>query len=196
MTGLLIIVLGIIIYVILIYNGIIKAIEQVKNAEKEISIQLDRRGKVFDSLINTVKKYMEHEKGVLTEIVKLRSQIKELKEKNGNPKEIKEKEEELSKIINSGALTNGLNILVENYPDLKASNNMLQLQEEIVSTENKLSYAKQAYNDAIQYLEIKRKTFPNNIIVKYFPQLQEKFEYWELPKEKIEQEEERRVTFD
>ena len=129
MTGLIITIalLGLIFYY---YNRIISMREAVISSETEISVQLDRRGKVFDSLLATVKKYLSHESEVFTKITELRTQTQ-----SANTKEAKAAEDELSKIVSSGAI----NVAVENYPELKSDTIMANLQEEIVSTENKLS---------------------------------------------------------
>lgn len=182
-----------VLWLVLSYNKFIQMIEAVTNSEKEISVQLDRRGKVFDSLISTVKRYMEHEEGVLAKVVELRSQAQ-----SGDPlKDGKahQAEDELSKIISSGELTSSLNLTMEAYPDLKASQNMVQLQEEIVSTENKLSFAKKALNNAIEAYNVKKKSLPDLILPKMFSGLDKEFDYWALSDEGVKQAEERRVEF-
>jgi len=193
MTIFLGIILAIVLYVIYTYNRIITLKQRVINSKKDISIQLDRRGKVFDSLINTVKKAMDYEKSTLKEIVELRQKAINLK--GVDEKQQKEIEDQLSKIIASGQLSSSINMTMEAYPELKANDNMKQLQEEIVSTENKLSYAKQGYNAAVEEFNATVQSFPANIIVDKFD-LNEEFEYWDIPEEKIQQEEDRRVSFD
>lgn len=188
------IVLGIIavliIWLIMGYNKFIAQIEAVTNSEKEISVQLDRRGKVFDSLISTVKKYMEHEEGVLAKVTELRSQTQ-----SSDPKVAEQAQNELSNIVASGELSKGLNITMEAYPDLKASNNMMQLQEEIVSTENKLNFAKKAFNNNVENYNKMRKSFPSLIIPKVISSVDKEFEYWSLSEEDIKTQEEKRVEF-
>ncbi len=188
------IVLGIIavliIWLIMGYNKFIAQIEAVTNSEKEISVQLDRRGKVFDSLISTVKKYMEHEEGVLAKVTELRSQTQ-----SSDPKVAEQAQNELSNIVASGELSKGLNITMEAYPDLKASNNMMQLQEEIVSTENKLNFAKKAFNNNFENYNKMRKSFPSLIIPKVISSVDKEFEYWSLSEEDVKAQEEKRVEF-
>ncbi len=188
------IVLGIIavliIWLIMGYNKFIAQIEAVTNSEKEISVQLDRRGKVFDSLISTVKKYMEHEEGVLAKVTELRSQTQ-----SSDPKIAEQAQNELSNIVASGELSKGLNITMEAYPDLKASNNMMQLQEEIVSTENKLNFAKKAFNNNVENYNKMRKSFPSLIIPKVISSVDKEFEYWSLSEEDVKTQEEKRVEF-
>lgn len=171
------------------YNGFVKLIEAAKNSNKEIDIQLDARGKKFDSLVNAVKKYMSHEMEVFTKISELRTQGA----KGGA--EGKKAEEDLSKIVNSGELKSSINIAVESYPDLKSNENMLQLQEEIVAVENKLTFAKKAYNNAVENYSIKKASMPDLFIPKIFSSLDQEFEYWSLSEEAIQEEEARRVSF-
>lgn len=186
---LLVVVLFIIFWLFAGYNSFVKLIESVKNSNKEIDIQLDARGKKFDSLVNAVKKYMSHEMDVFTKISELRTQG----EKGGA--EGKKAEEDLSKIVNSGELKSSINIAVESYPDLKSNANMLQLQEEIVAVENKLTFAKKAYNNSIEKYNVKKASLPDLFIPKIFTSLDQDFEYWSLSEEAIEEEEARRVSF-
>jgi len=177
------------------YNKIVSAKEMVVNMKSQISIQLDRRGKVFDSLINSVKKAMDYEKTTLKDIISLREKSLNI---SGDPLSNKEKqdiEDQISEQILNGQFTKSFNMTVEAYPELKANDNLLQLQEEIVSTENKLSYAKQAFNDSLERYNALVSSVPYNIIVKYFPDLKKEFNYWKLKKEEVKVEEEKRVQF-
>jgi LemA protein len=135
------VVLGL--YVIGTYNKLIGMIETVNNNKKQIDIQLDRRFKVFQSLIDTVKKYMDYEQTTLKDVVALRNQA-QAAHAGGDEAARMDAENGISKIASN------LNVVFENYPDLKANQNVLQLQEEIVNTENKLTFAKQALNDSIE----------------------------------------------
>ncbi len=174
-------------YVVMVYNALIALIEAVRNNEKQIDIQLDRRYKVFESLIEVVKKYMDYEKSTLKEVVALRNQAQSAK--GGGDQEARMASE--NKI--SGILS-GLNVVFEQYPDLKANQNALQLQEEIVSTENKLAYAKQAFNDSIERYNAKKKSFFPAMVVSIFAsKLDFKFTYWQLGEEKVKQQEEYKV---
>lgn len=170
------------------YNNFVKLIEAVKNSEKEISIQLDRRGKVFDSLIATVNKHMTHESEVFTRVTALRAKTLD---PNLSPADVKSAEQDLSKMVTSGAL----NIAVESYPELKSNENMMQLQEEIVSTENKLTFSKKAFNNAIESYNIAKGSFPKLIIPKMISGVNQSFEYWGLGEEEIKTQEAARVTF-
>ncbi|MGL6036576.1 MAG: LemA family protein [Legionella sp.] len=187
--GLLIIAALLFFYAISIYNALIRLIEAINNNKKQIDIQLDRRYKVFQSLIETVNKYMDYEKTTLKDVVALRNQAQAAKAAGDEPARI-EAENGISKIAA------GINVVFEQYPDLKASQNVLQLQEEIVNTENKLAYAKQAYNDGVERYYAKKKSFFEAIIVSFFPDaLNKEFVYWGLPEEQIQAREDYTVTF-
>lgn len=190
---LLIIAAVFVIWIILSYNKFIQMIEAITNSEKEIGVQLDRRGKVFDSLISTVNRYMEHEEGVFARVTELRNKAKQGNAVNDDS--VHKAEDELSKIVSSGELTSSLNLTMEAYPELKANENMQQLQEEIVSTENKLTFAKKAYNNAIEVYNVKKKSIPDLFVVKMMTSLDRDFEYWSLNEEEAKEAENRRVSF-
>ncbi|HCU05380.1 MAG TPA: LemA family protein [Coxiellaceae bacterium] len=173
-----IIVLGL----IALYNKLVNQIEIVRNNQKQIDIQLDRRFKVFESLINVVKKYMDYEQTTLKDVVALRNQA-QIAQQSGDEKSRMAAEDSISKIAGN------LNVVFEQYPNLKADQNALQLQEEIVSTENKLAYAKQAFNDSIERYNVAKKVFPANIVVTMFSSLNCAFVYWGLSDEKIAEQE-------
>jgi LemA protein len=189
LIGFFIIIVLFFFWVIGTYNKLIGLIEAINNNKKQIDIQLDRRFKVFQSLIESVKKYMDYEQTTLKDVVALRNQAQGARESGDEQGRIKA-EEGISHIVS------GLNVVMEQYPDLKASQNVLQLQEEIVNTENKLSYAKQAYNDGIERYEAKKKSFFESMIVSMFPaKLDKQFEYWSLPEDRIRSREEYTVKF-
>lgn len=172
------------------YNALVSKKEAVITDEKGIAIQLDERNKLFDSLIATVKEYMNHEKGTFAEIVKLRNQVKAGGSDMHNP-EVHKAEEKLSEIVASG----GISLTMEDYPELKSSQNMLQLQESIETIERKLANSKKAFNMSIEDYNAYAQGLPGLWIIKMFPNLKHKFERWELSKEKIEAAEERVVSF-
>ncbi|MFC3908661.1 LemA family protein [Legionella dresdenensis] len=175
--------------VIGVYNALIALIEAIYNNQRQIDIQLDRRYKVFESLIETVKKYMDYEKTTLKEVVELRNRA-QMAKVAGDEKERIAAENQISQIAA------GLSVTFEQYPDLKANQNVLQLQEEIVNTENKLSYAKQAYNDSIERYYAKKKSFFEALVVNmYAAKLDKQFEYWSLPAEQIQAREDYTVKF-
>lgn len=170
-------------YVVLTYNNLIALIEAIKNNQRQIDIQLDRRFKVFESLINVVKKYMDYEQTTLKDVVALRNQAQQA-HASGDEKTRIAAEDKISQVASS------LNIVFERYPELKANQNCLQLQEEIVSTENKLAYAKQSYNDGIENYNATKKSFFASMIVSMFKgKLDFDFPYWRLSDEKIAEQE-------
>lgn len=169
-------------YVIFLYNRLVSVRESVRNDLKQIDIQLDRRYKVFESLISAVSKYMKYEETVLKDVVSLRSQAQSAKE-SGDVENRVAAENAISRIAG------GLNVMVEAYPDLKASNNVGQLMEEIVSTENKLSFAKQAYNDGSERFNAIILSFPANMIIGVFGDQFKAFVYWQLDKKDAQSKE-------
>jgi len=170
----LVVIALLIFWVISVYNTLIALIEAINNNKRQIDIQLDRRYKVFESLIEVVKKYMDYEKTTLKDVVALRNQAQAAKA-SGDDQARMEAENGISKIAS------GLQLVFEQYPDLKANQNAMQLQEEVVNTENKLAYAKQALNDAIERYEAKKKSFFESMVVNCFSsKLDKAFEYWGL----------------
>lgn len=159
-------------YVVTIYNKLIGQIEAINNNKKQIDIQLDRRFKVFQSLIEVVKKYMDYEQTTLKDVVALRGQA-QAAHSSGDEAGRMAAENGISKIAT------GLNLVFEQYPDLKANQNVMQLQEEIVNTENKLTFAKQSFNDSIERFNATKKSFFESLIVTFFASKVDKsFEYW------------------
>lgn len=172
LTILIIILALLFIGIIAIYNKLIRQIEEINNNKKQIDIQLDRRYKVYESLIEVVKKYMDYEQTTLKDVVALRNQAQTATQK-GDEKTRMTAEDAISKIGSN------LNLVFERYPDLKADKNALQLQEEIVNTENKLTFSKQAFNDSIEKYEATRKSFFQAMIVSLFSsKLLKQFDYW------------------
>lgn len=182
-----VIAIAIFLWIIGIYNRLIRFIEAIQNNKRQIDIQLDRRMKVFQSLINVVKKYMDYEQTTLKDIVKLRNQAQTAIE-TGDEKTRMQAENKISQIAR------GINVVFENYPDLKADKNAMQLQEEIVNTENKLAFAKQAYNDSIERYNAEKKSFVQSMVVNMFKTALDKtFEYWAITDDKRESAEDYRV---
>ena len=168
MSGLIIVIIVIavvVMFVISIYNSLVQLRNRVKNAWSQIDVQLKRRHDLIPNLIETVKGYMKHEREIMENITKYRSQAMEA----GSVGE-KAKAEGLL----SGALGQ-LRIQVENYTDLKANTNFLSLQEELTSTENKISFSRQSYNDQVLFYNNKIQMFPSNIIAGMFKFIEEEF---------------------
>jgi LemA protein len=153
------------IFVVSIYNSLVRLRNQVRNAWSQIDVQLKRRHDLIPNLIETVKGYMTHEKETLENITKARTQAV-----NANGPADQAKAE--------GMLDNALSkffLVVENYPDLKANQNFLALQEELTSTENKIAFARQAYNDQVLFYNNKIEMFPSNILAGMFKFVKEEF---------------------
>ena len=177
MTGLIIVIIAVavvVLFVISMYNSLIQLRNRVKNAWSQIDVQLKRRHDLIPNLIETVKGYMKHEREIMENITKYRSQAMEA----GSVGEKANAEGLLS-----GALGQ-LRVQVENYPDLKANQNFLSLQEELTSTENKISYSRQSYNDQVLFYNNKIQMFPSNIIAGMFKFNEEEFFQVEDEKEK------------
>ena len=147
-----------ILFVIGIYNALIRLRNQTDNAWSQIDVQLKRRHDLIPNLIETAKGYMKHERETFEEITKARSQAMGAK----NVAEASKAEGALG-----GALSNFM-LVVENYPDLKANQNFLSLQEELTSTENKISFARQSYNDQVLFFNNKIQMFPSSIVANMF----------------------------
>ncbi len=147
------------------YNSLIRLRNQVKNAWSQIDVQLKRRHDLIPNLIETVKGYMTHERDTLENITKARSAAVDASS-------VGEKSKAESML--SSALGK-FNLVVENYPDLKANQNFLSLQEELTSTENKISFARQSYNDQVLFYNNKIEMFPSNILAGMFNFIKEDF---------------------
>jgi LemA protein len=153
---LLIVGLGVFLLVVFIgiYNGLVRLKKAVENAWSQIDVQLKRRHDLIPNLVETAKGYMEHERDTLENITKARN----LATGASGAGEAGQAEAQLSQ-----ALSNFF-VVVENYPDLKANTNFLSLQEELSSTENKISFARQFYNDCVMRYNTKTEVIPSNIV--------------------------------
>lgn len=144
-----------------IYNGLVSRRNEAKNAWSQIDVQLKRRHDLIPNLVETVKGYMKHEKETLESVIRARQQAVDLRNA-GNIGELMKAE---------GALTQSLSRLfavAEGYPDLKANQNMLKLQEELTSTENRIGFARQAYNDSVMRMNNGIEQFPGSIVAGMF----------------------------
>ena len=158
MTIVLIIIVVIIAALVLIYNGLVQARNKVKNAWSQIDVQLQRRFDLIPNLVESVKGYMAHEEATLTKVTELRTAW-------ANASTVSEKAELDNEL--SGALKT-IMAVSENYPDLKANQNFSELQEELRNTENKISYARQFYNDSVTMYNTKLQVVPTNIVAGMF----------------------------
>ncbi len=168
-TILLLVFIGIIFYGVSLYNRLIAARNGYKNAFAQIDVQLTRRHDLIPNLVETVKAYMAHEKDTLQAVIEARnSAVNGLDSAKADPTnpEAMQKLGEAERGL-SGALGR-LFALSESYPDLKANENMMQLSEELTTTENKLSFARQAFNDGVMMYNNLREQFPSNLISDWF----------------------------
>ena len=154
------IIAAIALYVVFIYNGLVKARQMKEEAWSGIDVQLKRRADLIPNLIETVKGYAAHEKTTFEEVIAMRNRAQAVP--SGDVEGRAQAEGALSQALGK------LFALAEAYPDLKANQNMLQLSEEITSTENKVSFARQAYNDSVMQYNTARQTFPTAIVAPIF----------------------------
>jgi len=144
-------------FLITSYNSLVKYRNWVKESWSQIDVQLKRRHDLIPNLVNTVKGYAKHEKETLEQVIQARNQLI-----SGTPQERIEADNQIQ-----GALKS-IFALSESYPDLKANQNFLNLQEELTSSENKVAYSRQLYNKTVADYNIKRESFPTNIIAGMF----------------------------
>jgi LemA protein len=154
------VIIGIVVILVIImiamYNGLVRFRNQVKNAWAQIDVQLKRRHDLIPNLVETVKGYTQHERGTLEAVTKARNLAQQAASAGAG--ERSKAEGELSSALAR------LLAVVENYPDLKANQNYLALQEELTSTENKISFSRQYYNDSVLSYNNKIQMFPSNIM--------------------------------
>jgi LemA protein len=167
------IVLGVLVALVMfavgLYNGLVVARNQYKNAFAQIDVQLTRRHDLIPNLVETAKGYMTHERETLQAVIEARnSAVTGLKAAAADPDNASNMQQ-LAGAENQLTQTLGrLFALSEAYPDLKANQNMMQLSEELTSTENKVAFARQAYNDAVMAYNNKRETVPTNFVAGMF----------------------------
>ena len=162
-----IVVLGLIIAGM--YNGLVTLRNRFKNAFAQIDVQLKRRYDLIPNLVETAKGYMKHERETLEAVVKARNIAANAESKAvADPADPAAMQNLLNAEAGLKSSMGQLMVVVERYPDLKADRNMAMLMEELTSTENKVSFARQAYNDSVTTYNTKRETFPTNIIANMF----------------------------
>lgn len=168
-TALLIIIgvvaLLVLLYIWITYNSFITLRERIREALSSIDVQLKRRSDLIPNLVETVKGYARHEKGVFEEVTRARTAIMSAQ----TPPQKASANNMLEQALKS------LFAVAENYPDLKASQNFLRLQEELTDTENKISYSRQFYNSNVLEFNTKIKSFPSMYIAKQFNFKEEEF---------------------
>jgi LemA protein len=154
----LIIVVAIVAWVVFAYNRLVSLRNQVDNSWRQIDVQLKRRHDLIPNLIEAVKGYMQFERDTLTQVVEARAKAVSAPD-------------QASRMAAETQITTGLGkmlAVMENYPQLKADENVLKLQEELTTTENQIAFARQAYNDVVLDLNTRIQTFPTNLIASNF----------------------------
>ncbi len=146
------------VWIVLIYNGLVSIRNDVQSAWKQIDVQLKRRHDLIPNLVSTVKGALEFEQDTLEKVISARAKAVSA----ATPASRAEAENMLTQTLGK------LFAVMENYPILKSNQNVLQLQEELTSTENKISFARQLYNDLVANYRTKLQIFPNNIISSVF----------------------------
>jgi len=166
---LLVIVVVLAFWIVGIYNGLVTARNAFKNAFAQIDVQLQRRFDLIPNLVETAKGYIKHERETLEAVIAARSAamsgLSAAKARPGDPAAMAE-------LASSQSMLNGalgrLMAVAEAYPDLKANQNMMQLSEELTSTENKVAFARQAFNDSVMSYNNRREVFPSSVIAGMF----------------------------
>jgi len=158
-----------VLFIIGVYNSLIGLRNQVDNAWSQIDVQLKRRHDLIPNLVETARGYMQHERGTFEAVTKARAQAMGAKSVGDIAKAEGALGDALSKFM----------LVVENYPELKANQNFLALQEELSSTENKIAFARQAYNDQVLFYNNKTQMFPSNIVAAMFAFI--KRDFFEAP---------------
>ena len=166
---LLIIVVVVAFWAVGIYNGLVRARNAFRNAFAQIDVQLQRRFDLIPNLVETAKGYLAHERDTLEAVIAARaaavSGLAAAKADPGNPAAMAELASGQGML--DGALGR-LMVVAEAYPDLKANQNMMQLSEELTSTENRVAFARQAFNDSVMAYNNKRETFPSSVVAGMF----------------------------
>jgi LemA protein len=165
----LLVIIVVIVYLIAAYNGLVTKRNRYKNAFAQIDVQLTRRHDLIPNLVETAKGYMKHEKETLEAVINARNSavtgLKNAAKDPSNPEAMKELAQAEQGL--SGALGR-LFALSEAYPDLKANENMMQLSEELTTTENKVAFSRQAFNDTVMGYNNQVESFPSNVVANNF----------------------------
>lgn len=163
--AIIVVVALLVMWVVGMYNGLVKMRNQVKNAWAQIDVQLKRRHDLIPNLVETVKGFASHEKETLTDVIEARTRAvaaPDVASKSAAESEL-------------GSALGRLMVVVEQYPDVKANQNFLALQEELTSTENKIGFSRQNYNDSVMGYNTRIESFPSNLVAGSFGFTEEDF---------------------
>jgi LemA protein len=163
------VIVALVVGVVTIYNGLVTLRNRFKNAFAQIDVQLKRRYDLIPNLVETAKGYIKHERGTLEAVIQARNAALTAARAAGATPGDPAAMQQLGQAEGTLAGVLGrLFALAEAYPDLKANQNMLALQEELTSTENKVAFARQAFNDAVMEYNVRRESFPANVLAGMF----------------------------
>lgn len=173
LTGIVVALIGLVIilalFAVAIYNGLVKLRNAYRNAFAQIDVQLKRRYDLIPNLVETAKGYMKHERETLEAVIEARNMASGARQAAAaDPTDAVAVSQLAQAESGLGGMLGRLFALSEAYPDLKANQNMMQLTEELTTTENKVAFARQAYNDMVMSYNNKREVFPNNIFAGMF----------------------------
>jgi LemA protein len=160
---------AVVLFIVLSYNRLVRLRNQFKNAFAQIDVQLKRRYDLIPNLVETAKAYMKHERETLEAVTEARARAVAAHERAArDPSDASAMQALMGA---EGALAGALgrlNVAIEAYPELKADANMRQLFEELTTTENRVGFARQAYNDAVMTYNTRRESFPDNLVASWF----------------------------
>ena len=170
--GIILLVIGIFAILIILwliggYNGLVKLRNRYRNGFAQIDVQLKRRHDLIPNLVETAKGFMKHERETLEAVIQARNTASSARQ-GMNPDDAGQMKNLMAAEAGLGSMLGKFFALSEAYPDLKSNQNMMQLSEELTSTENKVSFARQAYNDAVTSYNTKTETVPTNFIANMF----------------------------
>jgi LemA protein len=185
LVGLLAVILVVALSAAGIYNSLVALRNRFKNAYAQIDVQLKRRYDLIPNLVETAKGYMKHEHSTLEDVIKARNiALAASQTAAANPADAGAVKGLVSAESGLTGALSRLMVVSEQYPDLKANQNMMQLTEELTSTENKIAFARQAYNDSVMQYNTSRETFPNVVLAGMFGFLPAELFHVEDPAEK------------
>lgn len=164
-----VIVIGLGAYVVSLYNGLVRGRNAVSNGFQQIDVQLQRRYDLIPNMVETAKTYLAHERATLQEVIEARNKAQAVsqdgRDETTDPAAMRDRQ---SAEAGLGGALGRFFALAEAYPDLKANQTMAQLSEELASTENRVAFSRQAYNDAVMHYNNRRESFPDLLIANPF----------------------------